>query len=190
MNKINLGCGWECRDGWLNVDNTQKPQKENYPIEFMDVTKTWPYEDNYFDYALSEHMIEHIRDKDNLFMLKEALRTLKPGGVIRITCPDRTFYENLVKLGDHHPFVINYSQKIFNRKTELGMAQKIMMRTLNEQGHVWIPTEQMLVNQLKKAGFKKVKSCKYGVSEHSELNGIELNDGVRNYESLCVEGTK
>ena len=28
MNKINLGCGWECRDGWLNVDNTQKPQKE------------------------------------------------------------------------------------------------------------------------------------------------------------------
>ena len=29
MNKINLGCGWECRDGWLNVDNTQKPQKEN-----------------------------------------------------------------------------------------------------------------------------------------------------------------
>ena len=64
MNKINLGCGWECRDGWLNVDNTQKPQKENYPIEFMDVTKTWPYEDNYFDYALSEHMIEHIRDKD------------------------------------------------------------------------------------------------------------------------------
>ena len=52
--KANIGCGWECRDGWLNLDNTAKPQRENYPITFMDVTKQWTYEDNTFEHILSD----------------------------------------------------------------------------------------------------------------------------------------
>ena len=93
--KANIGCGWECRDGWLNLDSTQKPQRENYPITFMDVTKTWTYDDNTFDYILSEHMIEHMEDSLGLFAITEAHRTMKEGGVIHISCPDRDFYEKL-----------------------------------------------------------------------------------------------
>ena len=49
--------------------------------------------------------------------------------------------------------------------------------------------------QLAKAGgFSEVKQCDYGVSEHAELNGIDLNEGIfkglREYESIVVEGTK
>lgn len=187
--KINIGCGWECRDGWLNVDNTSKPQAKNYPITFLDVTKPWPFVTDTFDYALSEHMIEHIPEEKGLFALTEALRTLKPNGVIRISCPDREFAEALPGKDDHE-FVINYCRKIFGREAKPGDAKTIAHRALNEQGHVWVPTPAQLKAQLEKAGFRNVKICQYGISEHEVFNGIELNDGVRNWESVCVEGTK
>ena len=187
--KINVGCGWECRDGWLNVDNTQKPQAVNYPITKMDATQTWPYEDETFEYVLSEHMIEHVPEKKGLNMLQEAYRCLKTGGVARITCPDRTFAEEL-RGQDGHPFVKNYCRQIFNRSVMVGDANRIAQRTLNEQGHLWVPTAQMLIDQLTKAGFKDVKQVKYGQSEHEVFDGIEKENGIREWETLCVEGTK
>ena len=69
-------------------------------------------------------------------------------------------------------------------------ADRISKRTLHEQGHVWVPDDRMLVIQLARAGFRDVKVVRYGISEHAELNGIELMDGIREYESLCVEGIK
>lgn len=188
--KINVGCGWECREGWLNVDNTEKVQAKNYPIIKMDATVKWTYADETFEYVLSEHMIEHVPEAKGLSMLKEAYRCLKTNGVARITCPDRTFAENLIKLGDHHPFVVNYCKDIFNRQTRLGDASQISQRMLYGQGHVWVPTAQMLIDQMKKAGFKNVKQVKYGKSEHEIFDGLEKSNGIREWETLCVEGTK
>lgn len=122
-------------------------------------------------------------------MLKEAHRCLKPGGVIRIACPDRQFAEEIVG-ADDHPYVAAYTRKIFNREPRRGDAALISRRTLHEQGHVWVPTAAMLVNQLKKAGFQNVQHMQYGQSDHYELHNIELMDGIREWESISVEGTK
>ena len=187
--KINIGCGWECRDGWINVDNTKKHQAKEYPIEFMDATEVWPYGDDTFEYVLSEHMIEHVPANKGLFMLKEAYRTMKPGAIIRISCPNRSFFEALAGKDDHL-FVHAYANKIFKRQVSSGDAARIASRTLNEQGHVWVPTAMQLIQQVEKAGFKNVKQVTYGSSEHDAFNGIEVNDGVRNWESVVVEGEK
>lgn len=193
MNKINVGCGWECREGWLNVDNTQKPQKVNYPIISMDATVTWPYEDNYFEAVLSEHMIEHLPQSKGFFFLKEAYRTLKVNGVIRISCPERKFAEDLAGK-DSHPYVIEYARKIFKREAQNGDANRIANRTLKEQGHVWVPYAHELVNQIKKAGFDNVEVMEFGVSKYDVFNGIELEEGygsdIRKWESVCIEGIK
>ena len=192
MRKLNVGCGWECHDGWINVDNTSKPQRVNYPIIYMDATERWPCKDNHYDYILSEHMIEHLPEEKGLFMLQEAFRTLRVGGVIRISCPNRLFAEALIdnEVHDKHPFVENYARKIFKREPLKGDARRIGMRTLREQGHVWVPTPHQLIGQLKKAGFEDVRQVEYGKSVHEELNGIELVDGVREWESVSVEGIK
>ena len=189
MVKLNVGCGWECIEGWTNLDNTEKWQKVNYPLEFMDVTKPWEYEDNSVDYIYSAHMIEHIPEEDGLFALKEAYRTLKEGGVIRMTCPSRTFALSIMGQ-DNHPFVKNYCEKILKRPLFQGAGAYIANRTLHMQGHVWVPTAEEFVEQLKKAGFTNAYSCEYGISTFDELNGICLTDGVREYESITVEGVK
>ncbi len=187
--KLNLGCGWECKDGWLNVDNTQKWQRENYPITFMDATQLWPYENNEFDYILSDHMIEHIADDAGLYAMTEAHRTLKTGGVIRVSCPDRVFAEELPGKDDH-VYVRNYCKLIFKRDARPGDAAKISNRTLNDQGHVWVPTIEELIEKMEMAGFTEVKKVAFGKSEHAVFDGIDIDDGVRQWESIYVEGIK
>lgn len=200
--KINIGCGRELKRGWINADNTKKKKTlEWHPsqralgfiIELFDATERWPYDDNVFDYVLSEHMIEHVPEKKGLFLLQEAYRTLKPGGVIRIACPERERFEKL-RGQDSHSYVKEYFKIIFKRTPKKGAANNVVDRTLNAQGHVWVPTTNQLINQIKKAGFKNVKEVEYGVSEHKELNGIEMLEGrhttLRKWETVSVEGTK
>jgi len=193
MNKINVGCGWECRDGWINVDNTQKHQKENYPIQFMDATVDWPYPDNTFDAVLSEHMIEHLPKEKGLDFLHQAYAKLRPGGVIRVSCPDREFFESLSGKDDHK-FVKSYVNKIFNREPRTGDAASISKRTLTGQGHIWVPTSQQLVEQIEMAGFSNVVKMEFGISNYDVFNSIELEEGfsadIRKWESVCVEGIK
>lgn len=191
--KINVGCGWECRDGWINADNTSKPQRSNYPIEFMDATTPWPYADNTFDAVLSEHMIEHLPEEKGLAFLQQAYAKLKEGGVIRVSCPERGFFESLPGKDDH-PFVKAYVSKIYKRTSRGGDAALISKRTLTEQGHVWVPYAEQLKNQLKLAGFRFVQQMEFGKSSFEEFDGIELEDGfgadIRKWESVCVEGVK
>lgn len=192
MKKINVGCGWECRDGWINVDNTQKPQRTNYPITYMDSTDIWPYPDNHFDAVLSEHMIEHLPEEKGLFFLQEAFRTLKVGGVIRISCPEKQFHLDLKD--DGHPFLDEYAKLIYKRPAQKGDAQRIRHRALNMQGHVWVPTVDELLSQISRAGFCNVTHKEFGVSDYEVFDGIELQDGfgahIRKYESVCVEAMK
>ena len=52
--KLNLGCGFDKRDGFVNADNF----KECEPDVFMDLEQTpWPLENNGYDYVLLKHVL-------------------------------------------------------------------------------------------------------------------------------------
>ena len=72
---------------------------------------------------------------------------------VRITCPNRDFFTTLTD--NNHPFVVNYCRIIMNNT--IPSAARVVSRTLNDQGHVWVPTPLMLCRQMQKAGFKDVK---------------------------------
>lgn len=52
----------------------------------VDVTGTFPYEDNTFDMVISIEVSEHILDHENYF--REANRVLKPGGSFYVSTPN------------------------------------------------------------------------------------------------------
>jgi len=65
-----------------------------------------PYPDNYFDVVYSKSFLEHIREPS--VFLKEAMRVLKPGGLLLSMVPDwesqhKTFYDDYTHI---HPFTI------------------------------------------------------------------------------------
>jgi predicted SAM-dependent methyltransferase len=83
--KLHIGCGHNKPGDWLNTDIT-----DHADVCFLDATTTFPMPDNAFDYAFSEHMIEHVPYEAGQVMLKECLRVLKPGGKVRIATPNLT----------------------------------------------------------------------------------------------------
>jgi predicted SAM-dependent methyltransferase len=155
----------------------------------MDVSQPWCYDDNTVDYITSEHMLEHIPSEKNLFALQEAHRVLKVGGVIRTIVPNKKFYEEL-RGKDDHPFVTKYNQLIMKRSNTHNLGNEISRRGLQGQGHVWVPTEKMLIDRHREAGFDEVKIVQYNESDHKVLNGIDLIDGLREMESIVCEAIK
>lgn len=97
--KINLGCGSNRIAGWVNHDSD------------VDITKRLPWGNNEADYIAIEHCLEHVNGADGYRFMEEALRVLKPGGVLRICVPvlarlDRAHARDIIT-GHGHQMVYN-----------------------------------------------------------------------------------
>lgn len=80
--RLNLGCGKDYKEGFINVDNSPYLKKDlewdldKYPL---------PFKDGSVDYILALAVIEHL--KDMKAFLEEAHRLLKMGGKLRFRVP-------------------------------------------------------------------------------------------------------
>jgi predicted SAM-dependent methyltransferase len=86
VRNVNLGGGSNCIPDCLTVDTD--PRADAY----VDITAPLPFPDSSIDGIFCEEAIEHV-DKGSAFsLLAECFRTLKPGGVIRVTTPDLDYF--------------------------------------------------------------------------------------------------
>jgi predicted SAM-dependent methyltransferase len=82
--KLNLGCGANRIEGFVNVDI----DAELKPDEVFDFRKKFPYKDDSVDEIVMYHVIEHIERKYQDSVLTECWRVLKPNGKLTITYPE------------------------------------------------------------------------------------------------------
>lgn len=82
MKKLNLGCGEDYRDGYVNVDfHSQATIDVEHNLNEL----PYPFEDHTFDYVLASHVLEHL---DRPFdIMTELYRLVKPGGTIHVKVP-------------------------------------------------------------------------------------------------------
>ncbi len=100
---VNLGCGNNWREGWINIDVVS-----NSPyVKAYDLRKGIPLENESADFVYSSHMLEHLGKREAENFIRECFRVLKKGGIIRIAVPDletiaREYLKNLeaAKKGD------------------------------------------------------------------------------------------
>lgn len=76
--KVNLGSGLDLKHGWTNVDRVA------YGLNMLADLKELPLKDNFFEFALLNHVICTMKPEDVAKVLKEAHRILKPGGVLQV----------------------------------------------------------------------------------------------------------
>jgi predicted SAM-dependent methyltransferase len=81
--KLHLGCGKNIKPNYINIDAFEKGDA----ITNVDIFNM-PYEDRSVDEIVCEHMIEHIKFKDEEVFWREIYRLLRPGGVAIIEAPD------------------------------------------------------------------------------------------------------
>lgn len=83
MVKLNLGCGNDYREGWINVDSGNC----RADIHFDIAQANWKIESDSVDYVVANHIVEHI-DRDQIFtFLKELYRVCRHGAEIHIIAP-------------------------------------------------------------------------------------------------------
>lgn len=81
---LNIGCGNEYEDDAVNLDNDPKVKADVY----RDLRRGLPFADNRFDRISAFHILEHIRDYEDLcFIMKECYRVLTNGGILEVRVP-------------------------------------------------------------------------------------------------------
>ncbi len=88
--KLNLGCGDDLREGYLNVDINISPMG-GYQFDTLrfDLSKfPWPWKDQSVEEILMLDFLEHFSYRETRAILDEAWRVLLPQGMIEIQVPD------------------------------------------------------------------------------------------------------
>jgi len=100
----NIGAGSFRHPAWTNIDKSSDWYKGNNDLIAIDVdlldAEPIAVEDGTAQVIFSSHVIEHLPNESVAHMFAEAYRMLKPGGVLRITCPDARVNYDAYARGD------------------------------------------------------------------------------------------
>ncbi len=83
MTRLNLGCGRDYRDGWVNVDANRSVRADVY----TDFSGPLPFANNTADELLLDNVIEHVPRPRFFPFMDELHRVCAPGATIRIYAP-------------------------------------------------------------------------------------------------------
>lgn len=171
---LNLGCGAIYTENWTNADFYRF---RGIKLDWMlDIGKKWKCDDNYWHGIFSEHTLEHLTYEACITCFKECLRTLKKGGILRLSIPNIDLYI------DH--LSGKNKRKEFNQF--LTKAESISYVTQNF-GHksTWNP--ELLISLLEEIGFTNVKQMKMHKSDNNDLC---IEQDYKEWETMYIEGTK
>src|SRR5947199_7692600 len=188
--RVNIGCGDHPTQGWINLDVISHPG-----VYFWDCRSGLPFSDGTVAAIYSEHFFEHLDlESEARPFLRECLRCLRPGGVLRIVVPDAGAYLRAYSgpwepLANMRPLDCTANGW---RDWWLGQVYQTKMQFMNaifRQGyeHKYAYDDETLILILRETGFPHVALQQFGTS--IDLKMAPDSDDRRT-ESLYVEAVK
>lgn len=200
IKKIQIGCGTNFIEGWLNTDIKSSDQ-----IVYLDAGEKFPIESNSFDFVYSEHLFEHLKVHQQLNMLAESYRILKKGGVMRIATPNIGFlfklYENPTTSEniDYIDWAVKNIPHLIDVKKLVVKKEDHYIYVINnffkDWGHQVIHNISSLRELALQCNFTQVRECVVGESEVSFLQNIEkhgtiIPERINSIETMVIEIVK
>jgi len=183
-NYLNLGCGLNILDGYINADFFYKFKfwKKNKIKKQWQLDLRYPLNcrDEIFDGIYSEHVLEHLYPSQVENLLIELYRVLKEGSIIRITVPDIEKYINFYN-GNNDKIDIEKFNKTYT--TGCSAIRNITQNYL----HLSVWDFKELKKYLANTGFKNIRRMTFNDSKDDKLK-IDIKD--REFETLYVEAFK
>jgi predicted SAM-dependent methyltransferase len=202
--KLNLGCGSQVVDGWVNVDYALGARLTKLPlfrsvnrklrltkldwdnrILVRDLTKRFPWEDSSIDAIYTSHTLEHFSKEDGRAFLQECRRVLRQSGILRIVVPDLRFtvaeyIEGRLRADD---FIVELGT--LPRDSRGGLNNRLA--PLFQFPHRCMYDTQRLLEILDEVGFAASRRAAFD-SDIDNIQAVELED--RTVHAVVVEGRK
>jgi SAM-dependent methyltransferase len=204
MKKINLGCGPQIVEGWINVDYSYGAKMAKIPffslmnrvlgifsmtwdkrIFLHDLRKPFPWGDATADVVYSSHTLEHLSREDGQRFLSECCRVLKPGGIIRILVPDLAV--TVAHYLDGRTPADRFVEGLGVLYTPGKSFLKRLLAPLVEYPHKCHYDTSTLVAILDDIGFDAMRQNAFE-SRITDIRAIELQDRTEN--AVVVESVK
>ncbi len=144
--KLNLGCGFDIRNGYLNVDF----QGFHNPDLVADIRKLDMLPSGFYEEVVAQDCLEHFPRCDTEPALSEWSRLLKSEGILKLRVP------NLIGLLE----LFKWESKQSVKEQETLVQCMYGTQAYNGDWHLTGFTEILLQDYLEKAGFNKIKFAK------------------------------
>lgn len=189
LEKLNFGCGTHPLAGWTNIDNGdgvwyEAPSADAViKLDIFEALDALP--DGCAACVYSEHLFEHFSLEDGHRLIREWFRILKPGGVLRIVCPDleaeaQLFLRQITPAADDT--IDRHRRRWLGDRYRFQPGERLTRAmVLNYgmwlDGHKFVYDEETLRQSLNLAGFEHVTRETFGHSSHAALNAVDTHDG-------------
>lgn len=210
--RINVGCGQTPTPGWVNIDNSPSVKLATRPIRRWVMSAAGllhshhkqfirfcqendirhgsglrlPMADGTVEVVYSSHTLEHLDRVDARAFLAEALRVLRPGGVLRIAVPDLHYYaKQYLADGDLEHFM-TYTHLVGPPTRTLW--QKLHAVVIGKRHHQWMYDARTLTKLFDEVGFVDVRALPAGETTITDPGTLDLAE--RAPVSLYVEGRR
>jgi len=188
--RVNIGCGDHPTQGWINLDVISHPG-----VYFWDCRSGLPFSDGTVAAIYSEHFFEHLDLKSEARpFLRECLRCLQPGGVLRIVVPDAGAYLRAYSgpwepLANMRPLYCTDSGWCDPWLGQVYQTKMQFMNAIFRQGyeHRYAYDAETLLLVMREAGFADGVVQQFGVSIDPKM---APDSNERRTESLYVEGIR
>ena|SRR5256714_5678304 len=188
--RVNIGCGKNPVTEWINLDVIPHPG-----VYFWDCRSGLPFSDGAVAAIYSEHFFEHLDLKSEARpLLRECLRCLQPGGVLRIVVPDAGAYLRAYSgpwepLANMRPLYCTDSGWCDPWLGQVYQTKMQFMNAIFRQGyeHRYAYDAETLLLVMREAGFADGVVQQFGVSIDPKM---APDSNERGTESLYAEAVK
>lgn len=165
--RLELGAHDGRRDGWIPTDVWWRARYH------LDATGPWPFPRDSITHVYADNVIEHVPFDGARTLLREAVRTIEPGGRIRLVTPDvRKCAEVYLEGGELARAQLDAHRGAGTRvEHDVDILRGVFIEYEHSRGYAW--DFEALASELEAAGFTGVERCELGQSEDPVLRGLE-----------------
>jgi len=180
--QLHLGCGTVHLAGWVNIDLASRARELERPPDLnLDVRRGLPFPAGAARLVYHEHLMEHLTIDEGTRCLRDWLRVLEPGGVLRIATPDLEY-------------LVERYRGSWREQSWLALPEYAFIRTRAEMmnvafrwwDHRYLYDGEELERRMREAGFGEVRRCAFRESAVPQLAALETREDSK----LILEGVR